>query len=42
MNVSKEEIMKEMSPDQADAAMHMAEEEFAGVDEDENTEETSD
>ena len=38
----KEEIMKEMSPDQADAAMHMAEEEFAGVDEDENTEETSD
>ena len=28
----KEEIMKQMSAEQADAAMHMAEEEFSGED----------
>lgn len=38
----KEAVMKSMSPEQADAAMHMAEEEFAGVDTDENAEETND
>lgn len=37
----KQEIMKEMSAEQADAAMQMAEEEFAGADEDEDTEKAS-
>ena len=36
----KSEIMEQMSAEQADAAMRMAETEFAGVDEDENSEET--
>ena len=36
----KAEIMEQMTADQADAAMRMAETEFAGVDEDENSEET--
>ena len=36
----KAEVMKSMSADQADAAMHMAEGEFAGED-DENAEEVS-
>tara|TARA_R110000824_G_scaffold61487_5_gene163538 strand:- start:2543 stop:2923 length:381 start_codon:yes stop_codon:yes gene_type:complete len=38
----KEAVMKSMTPEQADAAMHMAEEEFAGVDVDENAEKTND
>ena len=38
----KEAIMKSMSAEQADAAMHMAEEEFAGEDKDENAEEAKD
>jgi|TARA_R100000458_G_scaffold2985_2_gene2444 hypothetical protein len=38
----KKAIMKSMTPEQADAAMEMAEEEFAGVDEDENTEKAND
>ena len=37
----KEEIMKQMSADQADAAMKMAEDEFAGTDEDENSKEAA-
>ena len=37
----KAEIMKSMSAEQADAAMQMAEEEFAGADEDENTDKDS-
>ena len=36
----KAEIMEQMTADQADSAMRMAETEFAGVDEDENSEET--
>ena len=34
----KQAVMQSMTPEQADAAMEMAEEEFAGVDDDENTE----
>jgi len=37
----KEKIMQQMSPDQADAAMHMAEKEFAGA-QDEDTDKASD
>jgi len=37
----KAEIMKQMSADQADAAMKMAEDEFAGTDEDENSKEAA-
>ena len=38
----KETIMKEMSKEQADAAMHLAEEEFSGEDKDENAEAAKD
>ena len=38
----KEEIMNQMSPEQADAAMHMAEEEFSGEEENENATEATD
>ena len=37
----KEEIMLQMSKEQADAAMQMAEEEFSGEEEDENSEEAT-
>ena len=37
----KEEIMKQMSPEQADAAMQMAEDELSGEEKDENAEEAT-